>query len=39
MKEKRDMAEKGNSPSLQEVNKEIVSSGAYVEIFPEIFNF
>ena len=38
--EKRDMFENrmlSKPPGLQEVKKEIESSGAYAEIFPEIF--
>ena len=40
MKEKRDLIKKGNlskPPSLQEVKKEMECSGAYAEIFPEMF--
>ena len=42
VKEKRDMVEKGKlskPQSLQEVKKEMESSGAYAEIFPESSNF
>ena len=40
VKEKRDLIKKGNlskPPSLQEVKKEMECSGAYAEIFPEMF--